>query len=658
MPAVGGRVAPAHAAHAFSVETVFHPAPVGAHAFWKHAGSLTEAHVRALLQHCPELVGAWAKDTADAFDFSLVGLRGVQAAARAGLPVGPTDAAELRDEVRWRRAPGFPPRADDAAAHAAARDGAGEGLARATAPVIVARTLRAAAGGAATPAGSMTIGWRVSAPVWALGSGGGAGAPRGAAAALLGAAGESGGAGPPRALAPPAWGGGEGGADVVGASAAGGAGALVTRGASAAEAALPLAARAAQLATVALTVDAEVGARDWVALQRAWSGAARGALRWSRLPALPTERRQRVDARSGAALAPWTADVFARARVPRPWWARAHARAPAPDLGASEDTALRQAAGVVAADGGAAKALLLVGPAARPARDFAARLAALLARGDGDGGGPLRARADWGVILLGGIPPLDVDAAAARALELGAPGRVRVFAPPRSRGVLGLDVAPPAPPPPPSKADADAAVRAGPAALADALWRPRVQPLAVCPPPVSAAGPSPAYLARPSRQLLGAINEIRVHATANLVTVGHPDASGSTANATRRPPHATPWEYADAIEPPGVVPWLCAWRGVRVWVAVDPLVAAAAGDADVSPDAADGADGADARDDARAHDGAWPTRPTLATALAAALSRARAAAAAAGRVPVLSCPRSLVASDCDVDHEWQPPDAP
>ena len=45
---VGRLVAPAHVAHAFSVETVFHPAPVGAHAFWKHAGSLSEAHVRAL----------------------------------------------------------------------------------------------------------------------------------------------------------------------------------------------------------------------------------------------------------------------------------------------------------------------------------------------------------------------------------------------------------------------------------------------------------------------------------------------------------------------------------------------------------------------------------------------------------------------------------
>ena len=627
MPAVGGRVAPAHVAHAFSVETVFHPTPVGAHAFWKHAGSLSEAHVRTLLQHCPELVSAWAKDTADSFDFSLVGLEAVQAAARAGLPVDTADAGEPRDEIRWRRAPGFPPRRDDADLHTAARDGAGEGLARATAPVIAARTLRGAAGGAATPAGSMTIGWRVSAPVWVFGSAGGIGLSRGAEAALLLDV-----RGMSRAV-------GVGMSVVVpGTSAAGGAGALVTRGASAAEASLPLSARAALLAAIALTTDAEVSARDWLSLQRAW---AHTQLRWSRLPALPTERRQRIDLATGAPLRPWTADVFSAARVQRPWWMRAHAQVVAPDLGASEDTALRQAAGVVAADGGSARAVLLIGPAARPAASFTSRLSTLLEQG---GDLPLRSRNDWDLILLGEIPPLVLAAGAADALDLHTPARVRVYKPQQSHGVLGFFVDAPPPPPPPSKADADAATRSGAGALADVLWRPRAQPLTYCPPPISATGPFPAYLVRPSRKLLGVINEVRVHSTANLVTLAHPDANAT--GAPRRPPHATPWEYADAYEPPGVVPWLCAWRSVSVWAAVDALIAGDAGEADVTPQ------GGDASGDDKAP---ASTRPSLTGALALALNAVSADAAAAGRIPVLSCPRSLVAEHCTVDSVWQPP---
>ena len=622
MPAVGGRVAPAHIAHAFSVETVFHPSPVGAHAFWKHT-TLTETNIFHLLNHCPELSAAWAKEAFRASDERVVlfKIRQVQAAARSGRRVdGETDAAETFGEVRWRTFPGLT-RSSDAAKHVAAAVGPG-----ADGVTIAARMISMVGGGAASPWGSMTIGWRVSSPVWTVFSGGlgdgGSESPR-----LLG-------------LSAPIIHGNGNGTEMIKAPL------LATRGAGP-DVPSSLAARTALLPSIALSLNAELNAGDWLASQAAWAKAGPG-LRWSRLPAFVTERRQRIDVATDADLPPWTPARLTAAGALRPWWLRAAARVVPPDFGASEDTALRQAAGVVSANAGAATAALVVGPAARPTGHFASRLQSLLKQ---EGGTPLRARRDWDIILLGGISPLPQETMDAILAVGGGGPVVFVYAPPLSHGLLAFSYPAPPPPPPPSRDDVEAAATQGLDVLMEKLWRPRWQPLLFCPPAISATGPSPAYLVRPSRGLLTAINEIRAHSTANLVTTAHPDAE--PPKTPRRSPHKDPWAYADALEPPGVIPWLCGWRNIVIWAAMTPIIARDGGADHVAR-----GDGGEGEGELRDGEGGWGVERGITEELSEALAAVTPAALAAGRTPVLRCTRSLRAVECVAEMEWLPPAHP
>ena len=629
MPAVGGRIAPAHIAHSFSVETVFHPHPVGAHAFWKHA-TLSDANIAHLLVYCPELVSAWAKDASGSIDLSLIGIESIQTAARSGKRVDGmhSNDDEKFGEVRWRRWPGITNDSQRRTMLATiSNNAAGD------APTIAAQTLKISGGGASTPWGSMTIGWRIASPVWTISSS--FYSPSGGIGDASDDSGESDGnglflLGLPAPL--------HNGSRSVYQSR------LVTRGASIDSMITSLVKHVQLLPAIALSINAEFDAKDWIASQAAWATVSIGTLRWSRLPAFVTERRQRIDMLTNIDLPPWTLARLNAAGAAKPWWMRTKARAVPPDMGASEDTALRQAAGVVGADGGTAAAILLVGPAARPAYNFASRLETLLAQKN-SGGVSLRARRDWDIVLLGGISPLSTYAS--EALVTGD-AHVYVYFPKNTIGLLAFSFFAPIPPPPPSRADADFAASQGNDALAERLWRPRAQPLLFCPPPISAVGPSPAYIVRPSRALLATINDIRVHSTANLVTLAHPDA---TQRVGRKEPHAEPWAYADALEPYGMIPWLCGWKGVSIWAAIEPLIARDGGVDDVMSHGDDEfEEGGAPRDDS----GGWIPDVSLTIELAAAIQAAESKGGGKTTQTVLRCTRSLQASDCVIETEWLP----
>jgi hypothetical protein len=694
LPAVGGRVAPAHVAQGFSVETVFHPAPVGAHAFWKHPGSISEAQVGRLLHHCPELLPAWAADTAAAFSFDLLGVDTVVAGARAGVGVGAMPEGERAPA--WRRdvrgggagggagaggappaafartalrtahavAPGAPPvcaggsgalvaRGAEATAAGACVDvDAGEGAGAEAAPppiVAAARTLEAGGGGSGSPVGSMTMAWRLGGPVLTMySSGGGSGNASGGGGgceeapstahwhSLALALPRPRGAPPPPTAglwaAPGGGGGGGGGCH--------------------------------RLPALLITLGAGASALDWAAAGEAWGGVP--GLRWSRLPAAPSPRRQRFS--RGAPPAPLprlTAARLARAGAPLPWWLPPAAPALPPDLGASEDTALRQLCGVAGADNGTARAVLVVGSAARPVAGAAGRLRALLAPPSA-----LPGRSDWDAIFLGALQPVAparVPPRLAPLLALGA-ATVVVARPPGFSGVLELHFPRPPPPPPPRGAAAgNESGGGGGGDAAEALlrgWRASYFPSGVCPPPLAAAGPHPAYLLRPSLHFLRHLNGIRQLSTLTVDTLLHPDDGRGAARPPPPPPPgsaaaaaaAMDVPYADAVEPYGLLPWLCAWPSLRLLVAESPVVAsAAAGWAAWAEDEEEAA--ALAGEGGGGEGGGGAQGGGLAPRLAALIDAAPAPQNPRA-IKAIRCARSLLPESCAVEPEWVPPPPP
>jgi hypothetical protein len=379
-----------------------------------------------------------------------------------------------------------------------------------------------------------------------------------------------------------------------------------------------------------------------------------------------------------------TRALLAEARAPLPWWLPHDAPALPPDLGASEDTALRQVCGVVGADKGTARAVLVVGSGARPvgAGAAGARLLALLrgaatapqrngssssSSSSSSGGGDdvlgvgLAGRSDWDVVVLGAlhpVPPPPEGGAAARLLRLGERSVIVHRPAGFPSGLLQLHFPRP-PPPPPLRTSAN---DTGAVHVDELLgrWRASYFPSTVCPPPLAAAGPHPAYLLRPSLHFLRQLNSIRQLSTLTVDTLAHPGAGA------RRPPAPPPprsaaaaaaamdVSYADATEPYGLLPWLCAWPTLTVLLADSPLVDAARagwaawaeGEAEAGEVLAGGGAGAAEVDGG----------PGLAPALAA-LVDAAPPPRTPGAVRALRCARSLLPATCAAEAEWVPPES-
>jgi len=208
----------------------------------------------------------------------------------------------------------------------------------------------------------------------------------------------------------------------------------------------------------------------------------------------------------------------------------------------------------------------------------------------------LRDRKDWDVVILSplqGLLVVNQSRPSSPPQPQSSPGATFVvFRPPEFSGLLEVIYHRPNPPKAPAAGDslsptqeeliqrwsggssdeegvAGDVNRTTPDALPSLkTW----QPSAICPTPFSLAGPRPAYFVRPSLSLLNSLNGLRKLSTLNVETVMHPSLS---PNAAARSTGAD--FYKDHHEPYGVLPWLCAWPGVRILVAEHPLVSADAG---------------------------------------------------------------------------------
>lgn len=291
---------------------------------------------------------------------------------------------------------------------------------------------------------------------------------------------------------------------------------------------------------------------------------------------------------------------------PLPWWLSPSSPTWPADIGASEDTALRQIGGVVGADGGTATIALVVGHSARPGggggESVGKALAALVAqkgarkgeRGDGarnsataatatapfaPSPSPLTARKDWDVIILSPLEVLPPDIHPPTTSGSSTPARpYYVYRPPGFVGVLEVHFERPTPPVPPDMGEnvhpspEDLLARWGGSNRSEgeshfATW----QPCTLCPTPISTAGPYPAYFIRPSYALLSNLNAIRKLSTVNAHTLPHPSSSKSGGDD-----FSTSF-YKDSVEPYGVLPWLCVWPGMRVLIAERPMVSSDGG---------------------------------------------------------------------------------
>ena len=115
--------------------------------------------------------------------------------------------------------------------------------------------------------------------------------------------------------------------------------------------------------------------------------------------------------------------------------------------------------------------------------------------------------------------------------------------------------------------------------------------------------------------------------------------------------------YADAVEPYGMLPWICAWPHLRLLVAEVPLVAPAgaawAAWAESEEEAAALREGGEGGSGSGSGDAPQGLGPLLAALVDAAPIPRNPLA-----VRAIRCARSLLPETCTAEEEWVPPPPP